>query len=118
MKEFPDLLRPENIHHFAEYRERRILGYLRTYIVEEMWKASTERNDEKSNTTKSWEVNLTNMNLGGFNIGWKIDKKLVDIVAGELGQLGWNVSMGYGDTMLFITVSGNSNQNIACKTFE
>jgi hypothetical protein len=118
MKEFPHQLRPENINHFSEYKEKRILGYLRTYIVEEMWKTPTNQNDEKSNISKSWEINLTNMNLGGFNIGWKIDKRLVDIVAGELNELGWKTSMGYGDTMLFITVPGNSSQNIACKAFE
>jgi hypothetical protein len=119
MKRFPDLLTPDNIHQFAEYRQTRILGYLRTHILEEMWKPSIEQKDVETSSTRSWQVNLTNINLGSFNMGWKIDKQLVDIVAEELRELGWNVSMGYGDTMLFISIPGdNVSSGVSCRTFE
>lgn len=119
MKGFPNLLIPDNIHHFAEYRQKRILGYLRTHILEEMWKPSVEQKDVETSAARSWQVNLTNINLGSFNMGWKIDKQLVDIVADELRELGWNISMGYGDTMLFISVPGDQTTGgVACRTFE
>lgn len=105
MRTFPDQLRPENRHEFADYRKRRLLAYLRRHILENMLKPSFGPNTEQT-PDQSYGIDLTGVDLGRFNTGYVVDQNLLSIICKELEELGWETTISYGGAMIFIYPPG------------
>lgn len=105
MKNFPDQLRPENRADFSGFRKRRLLAYLRRHILEAMLQSSFGQNTEQT-PDKSYGIDLTNVDLGKFNSGYVIDQNLLTAMCQELGELGWETTISYGGSMLFVYPPG------------
>jgi len=106
MRVFPDQLRPENRGDFTDYRKRRLLAYLRRHILEYMLKPSFGQNTEQT-PDKSYGIDLTEANLGTFDRNYLIDQNLLTIICQELKELGWETSISYGGSMLFVYPPGD-----------
>lgn len=105
MRSFPEHLRPENHSEFSEFRKRRSLAYLRRHVLEGMLQPTFGQNTEQT-PEKSYGIDLTNVDMGRFSVGYVIDQNLLIIVCKELEELGWETSISYGGSMIFIYPPG------------
>lgn len=90
MKSFPTKLVPQNKNKFSEYRFNRELCYLRRKIVEYMYSG-----DEKG-------FDLTTPLHNRMNNEYTINPLLIEKIRNELHSLGWETTLCYGNTVLYI----------------
>lgn len=112
MKKFPELMTPDNISFINDAKTRRKLCYIRRYIYESIL-------SENFSIPENCGINLQNIEMGHLaEPTFKIDNKLIDIIVQELKQLGWEVTLTYGGTMLFVYTKDNKPiEAVNCNSF-
>ena len=119
MRGFPDALRPENIGQFGAFMRRRTLAYLRRHVFEAMLKPSFGPAVQDDEEPKSYGIDLTSAHLGTFQGGYRVDQSLVEALCQELEEHGWETSVGYGGTMLFVFPPGERPEEaLEMRSFE
>lgn len=128
MFEFPSKLIPSNISKFSEFLRKRNLCKLRGYVYETILEQQTERErvanikhrDEKGKVINKDEKGSIACNKDvktEYNINIEVHSRKLhqtDIMhlVEELKTLGWNVTLGFGNTMLYIGVSNNKTETV------
>ncbi len=128
MFEFPSKLIPSNISKFSEFLRKRNLCKLRGYVYETILEQQSERervanikhkdekgkviNDIKGKDTKG-NNEIIKSAKDEYNINIELHSRKLhqtDIMhlVEELKTLGWNVTLGFGNTMLYIGVSASN----------
>lgn len=92
MKSFPTKLVPQNKNKFSDYRFNRELCYLRKKIVEYMY----------SGDEKGFDLTTPIHNNTTDNDYKTINSLLIEKIRNELHSLGWETTLCYGDTLLYI----------------
>ena len=122
MKEFPSFLVPSNSPNFNKILYERKLHYLRQSVFEHILTYQVETRKEKEECQKVNKDNIKSNKLikeryacrrdgfdlkavikgvGGLNLG-EVENSMIEIIKKELEDKGWKVSLGVGNTMLFI----------------
>jgi hypothetical protein len=66
----------------------------------------------------NYGINLQNVYMGLFEAGYVIDPRIIDVLCNELKELGWETSVAYGGTMLFVYPPGKKpSQIVNCSGF-
>ena len=119
MKKFPSHLRPENIDEFVQYRYNRQLCYIRRHVYETMMLPSFGAED-KNDSTVNYGINLQNVQLETVGHGgMRIDENIIKQICLELVELGWETTISYGGSMIFVYPPGfKPVYAVNCTSFE
>ena len=105
MKEFPEKLTPQNIHHFSNYQIVRNVCYLRRDIYEFI--LSSDFDKDYFNLEKFFKDR---------NVPVVLHDNLRQTIVGELKELGWWLGYVFNSTGLLIYPSENDLDNCFWKT--
>ncbi len=109
MNTFPTHLVPSNQDNFKHYLLQHKLSSLRLKIFEHMLTSMTN-----GFNLQTYADNSSNINI----VSEKIDHDLVEIICQELKELGWETTLVYGNTMLFIFPPGKQPKLIKHNYFD
>jgi len=118
MKGFPAHLRPENMSQFSKHKFNRQLCYTRRHVYEAMMQPAFGSINEQDQSLNCG-INLSNLAMGEFKTEYTADERITQQICSELKDLGWETTVSYGGTMLFVFPPGSKPANaVSCSSFE
>lgn len=118
MKGFPAHLTPSNLSQFSKHKFNRQLCYTRRHVYECMMQPNFGTINEQDKSMNCG-INLNDVKMGEFESRYKIDERITQQICSELKDLGWEITVSYGGTMLFVCLPGYKPAGaVACQGFE